>query len=267
MIGQKRLLNQIQQQIEDGTFPRFSIIVGKRGSETQQIGSYVAKLLDANLVYALDTKVDTIRDIILASYRVASTTVYNIINADAMSAQASNALLKITEEPPNKAYFIITVENPINLLSTIRSRGTTFYFDNYTSDEILDYYHSISDKDDTDVIKKLCDTPGEVDLLCKMNTREFYDFVESVVENVAVVNGCNAFKIAQRIQFKDSDEGYDLMMFWKAFRQICFERNLISAIDCTGSYLSAVGIKSINKHMLFDAWLLDIRKVLDYGNN
>lgn len=48
--------------------------------------------------------------------------VYIIRQADAMSAGAQNAMLKLLEEPPARASFILEAENPGLLLQTVRSR-------------------------------------------------------------------------------------------------------------------------------------------------
>ncbi|OQW53411.1 MAG: hypothetical protein A4S09_07365 [Proteobacteria bacterium SG_bin7] len=45
-----------------------------------------------------------------------------IDNADAMTMQAANALLKSLEEPPANTFFILISANPLRLLATIRSR-------------------------------------------------------------------------------------------------------------------------------------------------
>jgi DNA polymerase-3 subunit delta' len=42
--------------------------------------------------------------------------------ADKMNAAASNKLLKLIEEPPNKTYFILITDSPEDILQTIRSR-------------------------------------------------------------------------------------------------------------------------------------------------
>lgn len=266
MIGQKNLLQIFKRLIDNDSFAKFTIIVGERGSQCNEFASYIAKWLNANLVNVPDVKVDTIRDTILEAYKVSSPTVYNITDVDSMSLQARNSLLKVTEEPPNKSYFIMTVENENNLLNTIKSRGSVFYTERYSKDEILEYYHLTSNGDES-IITMLCDTPGEVDLLCKMKPSEFYSYVEKVVDNIATVSGSNAFKISSSIQFKDTEEGYDLILFWKAFKQVCFDRESFHAVSVTSSFLNSVGIKAINKSMLFDRWILEIRKVLDYGNN
>lgn len=268
MIGQFEFLKVIKSQIDLDAFPRFSIIVGNRGSQFYSIASEIANMLDANFASVSDVKVDTIRDVILESYKVVSKTLYFIENAEMMSAQAENALLKVTEEPPNNAYFILAVENFSILLPTIRSRGSGYVLDNYSMSDIMQYYQMIAseDKNDERVIKLLANTPGDVDMLCAMHPVEFYDFVEKVVHHIATASGSNAFKIAQKIKLKDTDEGYDLILFWKAVQQICFDENQFEACRVTGQYLWNAQMKSINKQMLFDSWILKMRKVIDCGS-
>lgn len=48
--------------------------------------------------------------------------VYIITDADAMNIPAQNAMLKLLEEPPKSASFILCSKNPANLLPTVRSR-------------------------------------------------------------------------------------------------------------------------------------------------
>ena len=263
MIGQKNLLSKIDNQLINNTFPRFSIIVGKRGSESDKIGGYLANKLGANCINTADVKVDTIRTIIQEAYKVSTITVYNIINADSMSVQAQNSLLKVTEEPPNKAYFVMTLEDELNTLPTIRSRGTIYNCDNYTQDELVSY---ATDKYGVFKYCGICDTPGEIDLLHDMKEEEFYNYVEKVVENISEVSGSNAFKIASKIKFKDTDEGYDLILFWKIFECVAMEKEQYERIKVTSKYLSLLRVKAINRQMLFDRWILDIRSLPD-GNN
>jgi DNA polymerase-3 subunit delta' len=52
--------------------------------------------------------------------------VYAICDADNMSAQAQNGLLKTLEEPPSFAVMILTVTNYESLLETVRSRAARF---------------------------------------------------------------------------------------------------------------------------------------------
>ena len=134
MIGQKHLQSRIEQLITDRTFPRFSILVGPKGSGKKTFANWIITKIVRHeaLSYSQvcpDVKIDTIRQIIESAYKTISTNIYVIPDADTMSNAAKNALLKVTEEPPNNAYFIMTLEDENNTLETIRSRGTVFHMD------------------------------------------------------------------------------------------------------------------------------------------
>ena len=275
MIGQVNLQSRIEQMISDGTFPRFSILVGPKGSGKKTLAHWIYQKLGAGTFINLGISVDTVRQCIIGSYRLLGTqAVYLFADADNMSNAAKNALLKVTEEPPNEAYFIMTLEDENNTPETIRSRGTVFHMDRYTPTEIGEYYSdNYFNEDDAcwgsreAIIKKLCETPGEVDILSK-DVLLFYDFVQLVVDNIAEVQLANAFKISEKIALKDGAEGYDLKLFWRAFYRLCGDRFFIGLeqkysdpMAITNKYLQKLRIKGINRQMLFDNWLLEIREV------
>ncbi|HIS45445.1 MAG TPA: DNA polymerase III subunit [Candidatus Scatomorpha merdigallinarum] len=69
--------------------------------------------------------VDQVRDIAATAQVVPNEgrcKVYVIEDADTMNTQAQNALLKLLEEPPESAAFVLCVSNPELLLPTVRSR-------------------------------------------------------------------------------------------------------------------------------------------------
>jgi len=268
MIGQANLQRRIGELVENNKYPRFTILVGQEGSGRKTISKYIAKKLNAPCAI-VGISVDDVRAVISEAYKVSMPIVYVLADGDKMSPAAKNALLKITEEPPQSAYFVLTLTDLNNTLATIRSRGTVFYMDPYSRDEIDTYYHDnfSSYVDERAVIDELCETPGEVELLHNMGAVELKEFTEKVIDNIAEVSGSNSFKIANSIKFKDTDEHkYDLRLFWKAFMFICSDRlrddpiRYAAGVQCTSKYLQELRITGINKQSTFDCWLLDIRK-------
>lgn len=88
-----------------------------------------------------DILVDQIRDIVRDAYIMpneARRKVYIIYNADAMNIGASNAILKILEEPPGECAFILTTAMPSAILETVISRCSVIY-ENARADEKTDY--------------------------------------------------------------------------------------------------------------------------------
>ena len=72
-----------------------------------------------------EMKVDQIRRIVSEAYIMPSEAqrkVYVLSRADTMNRSAQNALLKLLEEPPRSAAFILAAERAESLLPTVRSR-------------------------------------------------------------------------------------------------------------------------------------------------
>jgi len=266
MIGQNRLKETLDNLINDNNFPRFSILVGMQGSGKRTIAKYIGKSIGAEVV-EVSTKVDDVRNIIEQAYKVTSKVVYIISDCDAMSGASSNALLKVTEEPPNNAYFIVTVQDINKLLGTIKSRASVFNMDAYTPYELREYTESKYqvDAEEMNIIRHICETPYEVDMILKSNAKEFYGYVEKVVDNIAVVSGSNAFKLTEKLALKDEEDKYDIRLFWKIFMKICLDSfpedpfKYKDGIHITSKYLQQLGITGVNKVMLTDNWILDIR--------
>src|SRR5260370_24801860 len=67
--------------------------------------------------------------------------------AHMLTGEASNALLKTLEEPPDRVIFIMATTEPENLVDTIRSRSQHFHFRALTFNEITDRLKYIAEKE------------------------------------------------------------------------------------------------------------------------
>jgi DNA polymerase III subunit delta' len=86
-------------------------------------------------------KIDEVRDVVSrAGYRPfeARRRVVIIDEADALVAQAQNALLKTLEEPPSASVFILVSSMPDALLSTVRSRCPRLRFGALSAAEVAE---------------------------------------------------------------------------------------------------------------------------------
>lgn len=77
--------------------------------------------------------------------------IYILLNAENMTAEAQNALLKSLEEPPAHARFILTCDNRRSLLDTIISRSTVYTLEPPTREEcaesLRERFPDFSEKD------------------------------------------------------------------------------------------------------------------------
>lgn len=137
---------------QSGRFVHGILLEGAKGSGKASFGAYIAKsiLCDKSppcgecsaclkveknihpdfLTYegeggARSFHVDLVREIRTEAFVVPNDgdrKVFLLKNAQEMTVQAQNALLKIIEEPPEGVFFILTCENQNQMLATIRSR-------------------------------------------------------------------------------------------------------------------------------------------------
>lgn len=264
MIGQKGILNWIDN-LDNSKVPHFIIFVGSKGSGKTTLAKYIANKLEATFAIS-DIKVDSVREVIDTAYKARTNVVYCIQDADTMRSEAKNAMLKITEEPPNNAWFVLTVQDDSTLLDTIKSRGTLFEIEPYTESELKEYLYSHYSKvDNESTILKIATTPYEVDKLVEYGN-DFVNYVELVVDNIGEVASANAFKSSTKLAIK-SDDGYDLRLFWNTFIQVCLQRiekdplHYAEGICKTVMYPAKLQKLGANKQQLYDGWVFDIREV------
>ena len=135
MIGQKNNINTLIQWRCNKSVPRFIIISGGLGSGRLTLAKVIIKMINAKGII-MGNSIAEVRETIENAYTITEPTCYIFRNADDMKNEAKNALLKVVEEPPNNAYFIMTVENIDNMLGTIKSRGTVISMEPYSQKEL-----------------------------------------------------------------------------------------------------------------------------------
>ena len=271
MVGQKQLQSEVFALIDAQKYPRFSLFVGERGAEQDVLAIAVANKTGGN-VYTCSSDVASVRNMVYESYKMQTKMCYLLYDVDSVSIAAKNALLKVTEEPPNNAYFIMTAQNENAVSAAIRSRAPVFRLQPYKKEELVAYAKkSVGSVEELDIISSICDTPGEIDILRKNGVKEFYAFVRLVFDNIAEVSLANAFKISSSISLKEEQGGYDFILFLKAFSKMCIEQAvtdesrrtaLVGAVDATSQILRSLKITGVSKSMLFDKWIIDVRTFL-----
>jgi DNA polymerase III subunit gamma/tau len=82
--------------------------------------------------------------------------------AHMLTGEASNALLKTLEEPPDRVIFVMATTEPQNLVDTIRSRSQHFHFRALTFAEIAGRLEEIAKKEDLKI------EPGATVVIARM---------------------------------------------------------------------------------------------------
>src|SRR6202795_246789 len=89
--------------------------------------------------------------------------------AHMLTDEASNALLKTLEEPPERVIFVMATTEPENLAETIRSRSQHFHFRALTFAEITGRLEAIAKKENLQI------EPGAVAVIARMSEGSLRD--------------------------------------------------------------------------------------------
>ncbi|MBP7820523.1 hypothetical protein KA025_00205 [Candidatus Saccharibacteria bacterium] len=141
--------------------PQALIVVGSNGMGKETILKKLAEHVcgtkwrhSTNILRPLDDKkqisIDQIREI-KASLKLSTNTKRIVIipNAEKLTTEAQNSLLKMLEEPPALTHFLLGVSKLSSLLVTIQSRSAVWLLVKPSNAEILEYYPGV-DKEKID---------------------------------------------------------------------------------------------------------------------
>lgn len=265
MIGQDRNKEQVEWWKESDSLPRTIILSGMRGCGKRLFASYIAEQFGFDIRW-VGNKVNDVRDMISDCRSLSKPTMFVFVGADDMSLSAKNSLLKVTEEPPNDAYFVIPLEDVSSTLATIKSRSIEIQMEPYTREQLAEFT-------DNELCLDIARCPGEIINLQKTGVENLVDTVEKVIDHIQDVSSGNALHISKNLKFKDGDEGYELDVFWRVFVNRLVRRisdnirvygmskvvMLTGWVTITQQYLNKLNNPSFNRKMLFDMWVLDMR--------
>ena len=134
---------------------------GASGAGKMTAAAYLAAQAGAEVQYIYPEKKDVVdrengvisiaiirRLYTLTQGRSARRRVLVIVGAGTMSHSAQNAFLKLLEEPTANTTFILLIENPENLLPTVRSRLQIITIQNITKEQSLSLLDQLGVKDE-----------------------------------------------------------------------------------------------------------------------
>ena len=175
-LGNTDLISQLELDAKLNRTPHAIILEGPKGSGKHTLAEYIALLLscennndaclecpsckrvmsnnspDVISVGIEDGKtqisVETIRFVRSDVYIKPNNgrfKIYIIEDADKMSVDAQNAFLKVLEEPPSYAVFIMLCETSESMLITVKSRARVYKTEIFDTSVLYDYFIKTSD--------------------------------------------------------------------------------------------------------------------------
>ncbi len=154
MIGNTHVINAVSALITKEEIPHSWLFTGMSGSGKTTIARIIARHLGATPagifeINASDlTGIDSVRDIAAkCRYRTpgSKVSVYIFDECHSWSVAAQNAILKVLEDAPSHAYFILATTDPQKLIGTIRTRCEEFKFEPVSVEDLADLVAKIAD--------------------------------------------------------------------------------------------------------------------------
>ena len=207
-------------------------------------------------------KIDQIRQMqkkIIEAPIISEKKVYIIDDADLMTTEAQNCLLKTLEEPPEFVTIILIGSRENNFLSTIKSRCTIIKFQDIENEKIKQYLsqnYGISDISEN-MLEVFSGSIGKAEQL--KSKQELYNNIIEIIENIKILDIIDILKKADII-YKSQDEkneileGMNVILFKKSKQDLRY-LNCIQIIEETKKRLNAnANYNMCIDNMLFRIW-------------
>lgn len=254
MIGQKNNINTIIQWRCNKSVPRFIIISGDIGSGRLTLSKIIIKMINAKGII-MGNSIAEVRETIENAYTITDTTCYIFRNADDMKNEAKNALLKVVEEPPNNAYFIMTVQNIDNMLGTIKSRGTVIKMEPYTMEELLSATND-------EILLNYCSNIGQT-MEDVENIKNAEYLVEEIFQAFRNKSGTQLLKACTNLRGKQTEtDKCDCTLFMRVFRKniLSLDPSLLQSISIyhISRCMQELSRNTINKKASIECMLISI---------
>lgn len=259
MIGQKNNIQTLIQWRCNKSVPRFIIIAGDEGSGRLTFAKAILKIINARGII-MGNSISNVRDTIEQAYYITQPTCYIFRNADDMKNEAKNALLKVVEEPPNNAYFIMTVHNIDNMLGTIKSRGTVIKMEPYTMSEL----RFVSE----DELKlEYCTNIGELQVAHE-EVQRTEDCADGVLKALRDKSGTRLLKACTQLRAKQTEtDKIDCLLFYRVFQKRLYRmfENFELSVECIQPLFickQELNRNTVNKKASIESMLIKILEVL-----
>ena len=288
IIGNNKIKEELQQLIKLNKNSHSYLFVGTSGIGKKMIAKEFAKMIlclsenkycnncksclefDSNnnpdfILISPDgnsIKIEQIREMqkkVIEAPIVSEKKVYIIDDADLMTTEAQNCLLKTLEEPPEFVTIILIGSNENNFLNTIKSRCTILKFENINDDQIKKYlYEKCGIKDISELmIKAFQGSIGKAEIL--KDKIELYEAIDKMINKLDKVNLIEILKMSEII-YKEQEEKYEILDY---INIVLFEKlkennkyiNCIKIVEETKKRLKAnSNYNMCIDNMLFKIW-------------
>lgn len=201
--------------------PHSILLLGDRGGRQNEFCENLAGKFGMSCI---DITNEITKDFIDTIYLSPNPAFYKI-NIAEIDEKRQNMMLKLFEEPGAFTFIILIAESTSDVIDTIYNRSYEIRLPGYTYDELLPYVAK-----DEDIVMQLCSTPGQIEIANHTDIKALCKLCDTILNSMKTAAYYNALTIANKINYKDEYDKFDLYLFIKAF-----ERALLLKMHTDGS--------------------------------
>ncbi len=211
--------------------PHSILMVGEKGGMQNEICNELAAHFGMQCINITDNINKEYIDQIFLSPNPA----FYVINITEIDYRRQNMMLKLFEEPGPFTFIILTAESIDDVIDTIYNRSYIIKLRAYTREELEPCI--LGDKE---LILNLCSTPGQIEIANHTDIKALYKLCETIISSMKNANYANALSIADKINYKDEYDKFDLYLFIKAFSNLLLSRLKLNSDKLYYKYLIAL---------------------------
>lgn len=274
IIGNESIKNTLEKSVKTNQITHSYLMIGIQGIGKKLLAKEYAKvILDSNDIInnpdflciepdGNSIKIEQIRNLqkeIQEKPIISNKKVYIIDDADLMTKEAQNCLLKTLEEPPEFAVIILIGSNENAFLPTIKSRCMILHFNRLSDSEIKSYLQK--QYNELDVTQSMLDIAGgsigrAINLKDK---QEDYSEVEEIINNLDKKDLIDIVQ-ASEILYKSKEDINDILdyiniILLKMAKENYLYTNCIKIVENTKKRLAQNANYDMSiDDMLFKMW-------------
>lgn len=254
MIGQSSIVNKLNS-FTLSSLPHSILLIGERGSEQEDICNTICDNYNFELKNLKDIPIN--HELVDQIYDNKVLTLY-VIDLSEITVKEQNVLLKLYEEPSNYAYIVLLAESDSIALETIITRSYSLKLETYPK-EVLEKL--IFDPDRKagykQLILELCSTPGQIEIANITDMVELKNLCVKIIQSLSKASYPNTLSIANKINFKDENEKFNIYMFIKVLSFMILEYKAYDIYEYVKDLRDNISMMT-NKRCYFEKFLTDI---------
>ena len=270
MIGQRKNIEYLSSLRE---LPHFSVVLGPKGSGRKTLLSEEFGRRGISLM-PIDGKVDSLREAEAIANQGGIRTAF-LVDASDFSANSAGTLLKVAEETPSWTWFALIAESRQLVYPTLLSRALVIEMEPYSANEFSQYASSLSEygvtKEEAESLSPYCRTFGDLFSLATLpdHGASLIAFAELTLNNILSVPLHNALMIPSHLALRNESDKHrpDLFLNAIAAKLSAYQADdaVIAMAKATADARSNLANKSLNKQMVLDKWVLDMRGSVEWN--